>query len=106
MISILELYPKYLQHDYVACHETNEVSSLINLSSYLSAVGSGEKEFYQKIFSTQMFIEFMFKRMMPKDSYDKLDLIFFNFLILFRKIYYLFHYFGIVYVIYNIRNLY
>ena len=78
MISILELYPKYLQHDYVACHETNEVSSLINLSSYLSAVGSGEKEFYQKIFSTQMFIEFMFKRMMPKDSYDKLDLIFFE----------------------------
>lgn len=78
MINVLELYPKFLKHDYGACHETNEITSLINIHNYLSSVGSGEKEFYQKIFSTQMFIEFMFKRMMPKDSFDILEIIFFE----------------------------
>ena len=39
---------------------------------------ANEKEFYNRIFSTQMFIEFIYKRMMPKNYNEKVEILFFE----------------------------
>ena len=78
LLNVLEPYPKYLKNDYLAVHETNEIASLLNTDSFYNYVGSSDKYFYQKILETQMFIEMMFQRMLPKDSENKLDIIFFE----------------------------
>lgn len=78
LLNVLEPYPKYLKNDYFAVHETNEIASLLNTDSFYNYVGSSDKYFYQKILETQMFIEMMFQRMLPKDSENKLDIIFFE----------------------------
>ena len=77
MISLLKDYPKFLTKDYsVNKNISQSIKDLIDLKSYLNLYSNGERSFYNKIFSTQMFIEFIYKRMMPKDCNEKVEVLF------------------------------
>jgi hypothetical protein len=49
---------------------------MIDLKNYLNLYSNGDRCFYSKIFSTQMFMEFIYKRMMPKDCNEKVEVLF------------------------------
>ena len=72
MISLLKDYPKFLSKDYGVTKDISmSIKDMIDLNSYTNSYNVNEREFYNKIFTTQMFIEFIYKRMMPKNFYEK-----------------------------------
>ena len=79
MIFLLKDYPKFLSKDYgVGKDISMQVKNMIDINAYLNSVNSNERDFYKKIFNTQMFIEFIFTRMMPKDCNEKVEILFFE----------------------------
>ena len=74
MIALLKDYPKFLSKDYGVTKDISmSIKDMIDLTSYANSYGTNEKEFYNRIFSTQMFIEFIYKRMMPKNYNEKVE---------------------------------
>ena len=79
MINILKDYPKYLSKDYSVNKDISmSIKDMIDLKSYVNSFNSSEKYFYQRIFNSQMFMEFIYKRMMPKNSNEKVEVLFFE----------------------------
>ena len=79
MIHILKDYPKFLSKDYSVNRDISmSIKDMIDLKSYLNMFNNSEKYFYSKIFSTQMFMEFIYKRMMPKNCNEKVEVLFFE----------------------------
>ena len=77
MVNLLKDYPKFLTKDYSVNKDISQsIKDMIDLKSYLNLYNNGEKCFYSKIFSTQMFMEFIYKRMMPKDCNEKVEVLF------------------------------
>ena len=79
MIDLLKDYPQFLSKDYSVNKDISmSTKDMIDLKSYLNLYNNTEKDFYSKIFNTQMFIEFIYKRMMPKDCNEKVEILFFE----------------------------
>ena len=79
MIQILKDYPKYLSKDYSVNRDISmSIKDMIDLKSYLNSFSGSDKNFYNRIFSTQMFMEFIYKRMMPKNCNEKVEVLFFE----------------------------
>ena len=79
MLELFEDYPKYLNLDYgVRKTIKMHIKYLIDIENYVKSREPNERNFYQKILNTQMFIEFIYKRMMPKNSGEKIEALFFE----------------------------
>ena len=79
MIHILKDYPKFLSKDYSVNKDISmSIKDMIDLKSYLNMFNNTEKYFYSRIFNTQMFMEFIYKRMMPKNCNEKVEVLFFE----------------------------
>ena len=79
MIDLLKDYPQFLSKDYSVNKDISmSTKDMIDLKSYLNLYNNTEKDFYARIFNTQMFIEFIYKRMMPKDCNEKVEILFFE----------------------------
>ena len=66
MASLLKDYPKFLSKDYGVTKDISmSIKDMIDLTGYANLYNATEREFYNRIFTTQMFIEFIYKRMMP-----------------------------------------
>ena len=79
LIKILKDYPKFLSKDYSVSRDISmSIKDMIDIESYLKIYNNEERIFYEKIFNTQMFIEFIYKRMMPKDCNEKVEVLFFE----------------------------
>ena len=79
MIFLLKDYPKFLSKDYGVTKDISmSIKDMIDTNAYLNSLNSNERDFYKRIFNTQMFIEFIFKRMMPKNSNEKVEILFFE----------------------------
>ena len=79
MINMLIDYPKFLTKDYSVNKDISMcIQDMIDINGYLNSFSSNERPFYSKIFNTQLFIEFIYKRMMPKDCNEKVEVLFFE----------------------------
>jgi hypothetical protein len=81
MVSILLNYNKYLNNDYYTNNDIGiaTVSNLFKIDEFLNSVDSIDRNFYRKLVTeTQMFNDFLNKRMIPKDSNEKLEILFFD----------------------------
>ena len=79
MINLFIDYPKFLTKDYSVNKDISmSIQDMIDIESYLNNYSSSEKPFYNKIFNSQLFIEFIYKRMMPKDCKEKVEVLFFE----------------------------
>ena len=79
MASLLKDYPKFLSKDYGVTKDISmSIKDMIDLTGYANLYNATEREFYNRIFTTQMFIEFIYKRMMPKNYNEKVDILFFE----------------------------
>ena len=76
MINLLKDYPKFLKKEYNG--ESKKITDMIDRDSYLNMQSNSDKEFFSKIFRSQMFEELITKRMRPKDPRDKIQALFFE----------------------------
>ena len=76
MINLLKDYPKFLKKSFNG--NSYKVQEMIDKQGYINSQSSGDKEFYEKIINSQMFDEFITKRMMPKDTREKIQALFFE----------------------------
>jgi hypothetical protein len=51
---------------------------MFDKQGYLNSQSSKEKEFYNKIISSQMFLDLIIKRLMPRDTKEKIQALFFE----------------------------
>jgi hypothetical protein len=81
MVSILLNYNKYLNSGYYTNNDIGvaTVCNLFKSDEFLESVDTNDKNFYKKLLlDTQMFNDFLYKRMIPKDSKEKLEILFFD----------------------------
>lgn len=80
LVSILQNYNKFLNHNYYTNNDigTPTVRNLFKVEEFINKIDSSDRTFYKKLVETQQFVEFILKRMMPKDSKEKLEILFFD----------------------------
>jgi len=77
--NLLSNYSKYLNLDFYSSNVMPCLEILFKVDSYLKDVPSADKEFYNKFVSeTQIFGDFLFLRMIPKNTKEKLRILLFD----------------------------
>ena len=77
--SLLKNYANYLNTDFYISKGQPDFSSLFKLDEFLNIQNSSDRLFYIKFLSeTQIFGDFLYKRMIPKDSNEKLQILAFD----------------------------
>ena len=86
-MDIMKDYSKYLNND-VYKHQDDGKTPLekaFKLKEFLNKVPSEYQSFYEYFLETQMFCDFLYKRMMPRDKIEQMDILFFEELLLKNK---------------------
>ena len=76
MINLLKDYPKFLKKKFNG--NSKKLDDMIDKEAYINSQSNKDKEFYEKIIKSQMFNEFITKRMMPRDQREKIQALFFE----------------------------
>ena len=71
---LLKDYPKYLNSNIYK----NPGEELFNKKKFLKTIDSNDLEFYKTFIETQMFIDYISKRMTPNDKKEMTDVLFFE----------------------------
>lgn len=80
-LNILENYSNYLNNDYFvnkSKYKNSSIKGLFKINDFVNSHYSNERPFIKKIVNSQMFCEFIFKKMLPKNINDKMDILFFD----------------------------
>ena len=76
---LLSNYSKYLNLDFYSSNSAPSLELLFKVDQYLKEFSSSDKEFYNKfITETQIFGDFIFMRMIPKNSKEKIHILSFD----------------------------
>lgn len=81
IVSLFMDYSKFLNYDYYNNKNmpTPSVNNLFKVDDFLKSVKVEDRPFYRKfILETQMFSEFIYRRMIPKDAKEKLEILLFD----------------------------
>lgn len=80
IVNIFQDYTKYLNLSYYTNSDIGAptIQNLFKVDDFLSSVAHIDRLFYKKIMDTQMFVELIYKRMVPKDARDKIEILFFD----------------------------
>ena len=79
-IELMKDYSKYLDND-IYKHQDDGKTPLENafkLKEFLDKVPSDYHDFYEYFLGTQMFCDFIYKRMMPRDKNEQIDILYFE----------------------------
>ena len=80
-LNIMADYSNYLNNDYFfnkTKYKNSNIQGLFKMKEFINNHSNNEKSFWQKFVSTQMFSDFIFKKMLPKNINDKMDILFFD----------------------------
>ena len=78
-LNVLNNYENYLNNDdFKKNYKISSLKILFKLKEFIDSHSSNERNFYKKFVETQMFNDFIFKKMIPKDINDKLEILFFD----------------------------
>ena len=78
-VNLMENYELYIKNDYFKNKLTNTgIYHLFKIDEFINSHSSNEIYFYQKITQTQMFCDFIYRKMLPKDTDEKLEILFFD----------------------------
>lgn len=78
-LNILFNYKDYLNNENLKNnYKISSLKILFNIKAYIESHSNNDKSFYKKLVETQMFNDFIFKTMIPKDVNDKLEILFFD----------------------------
>ena len=76
---ILTDYSNYLNNDYFfnkSKYKNSSIQGLFKIKEFVNAHYSNERAFLEKFVNSQMFSDFIFKKMLPKNINDKIDILF------------------------------
>ena len=80
-LNMLNDYTNYLNHDYFfnkSKYKNSSIQGLFKIKDFVNAHSSNERAFLEKFMNSQMFSDFIFKKMLPKNTNDKMDILFFD----------------------------
>ena len=78
-VNILYDYSNFLNNEYLKInYKITSLNVLFNKKNFVDSHSSSDRPFYNKLVQTQMFSDFIFKKMIPKDINDKLLILFFD----------------------------
>ncbi len=79
---IIKDYEEYLNMDYFKSSENDVVTSietLFNCEKFIKSKHESDQEFYQKFVNeSQIFVDFIYKRMMPRNNQEMIDILYVN----------------------------
>lgn len=82
LASLLKTYEKYLNNDYYTSKENiqnTNINNLFKVDEFINSMSYYDRDFYSKFVNdSQMFVEFIYKRMIPKNTKEKIDILFIN----------------------------
>lgn len=80
MVNIFQNYNNYLNIDYYTNKDISNtsISCLFRGDDYVNSICYTDRLFYKKFKETQMFADFIYKRMIPKDSNEKMEILLFE----------------------------
>lgn len=80
IVNIMQKYNEYLNYEYYNSDiGTPSVNNLFHVKEFLKTKKNVDVPFINKLISdTQMFVDFICKRMIPKDNRDKLEIVYFE----------------------------
>ena len=77
IVNLLWDYDLYLKKDYFKNKLTNTgIKHLFKIKEFIESHPNNERLFYKKFTETQMFSDFIYKKMIPKNLTDKLEVLF------------------------------
>lgn len=75
-VNILSDYELYIKKDYFKNKLTNTgIKNLFKIKEFIDSHSNNEKFFYKKFTETQMFSDFIYKKMIPKNLNEKLEIL-------------------------------
>ena len=80
-LNILYDYSNYLNNDYFfnkSKYKNSSIGGLFKIKDFVNSHYSNERAFIEKFVKSQMFSDFIFKKMLPKNINDKMDILFFD----------------------------
>ena len=78
-LNILINYSDFLNKENLKKNfKIKNLQILFKTKEFIESHSSSEKPFYKALIETQMFSDFIFKKMIPKDTTDKLDILLFD----------------------------
>ena len=87
-LDLMKDYSKYLNNDiykHQGDDKTTPLEKAFKLKEFLNKVPSEYYDFYEYFLGTQMFGDFLYKRMMPRDKNEQIDILYFEELLLKNK---------------------
>jgi len=73
-IELLKDYPKYLNSNIYK----HPLEKPFKMNKFLNNISSNDTAFYKKFINTQMFTDYIYKRMTPKDKIDQTEVLYFE----------------------------
>ena len=80
-LNILSDYSNFLNNDYFfnkSKYKNSSIQGLFKIKEFVNAHPSNERAFLEKFVTSQIFSDFIFKKMLPKNTDDKMDILFFD----------------------------
>ena len=79
-IDLMKDYSKYLNNDIYKHQDDGKtpLEKAFKLKEFLNKVPSEYYNFYEYFLGTQMFCDFLYKRMMPRDKTEQIDILYFE----------------------------
>ena len=75
MINLLKDYPKFLKKNST---ESNKLKDMFDNQGFINSQSTGDKDFFEKIINSQMFADFIEKRLIPRNTKEKIQALFFE----------------------------
>ena len=78
-VNMMYDYDYYINNDYFKNkHNSTGINKLYKLEEFINSHCYSERDFYKKLSETQMFCDFIYRKMIPKDNNEKLEILFFD----------------------------
>ena len=78
-LNIMHNYGDYLNNENLKKnYKISSLKVMFKIKEFVESHSNNERDFYKKFVETQMFNDFIFKKMIPKDINDKLEVLFFD----------------------------
>lgn len=80
LVNVFQRYNEFLNLDYYTNNELGQptIQNLFHVKEFIKIKDSNDYYFYNRLIDTQMFTDFIMKRMVPIDAKDKLEILLFD----------------------------
>ena len=79
LVNLFQNYTNFLSNDYIKCDDTNvSIQKMFKIEKFILSFPSSDRKFYQLFCDTQTFSDFIYKRLIPNNTQDKIDILFFD----------------------------